>query len=347
MKKILLLSLLILISKETICFAQYKLESSTKINASSPDWDYIALDSASEKLFIAMRGNGVVVFDTKTNNTIQTISQSEDANSVLIIKEKNKGYTFNADGSVTIFLLDDLKTIKRVSIGNNADSGFYDPISDQIMITMGDSQIAKFINANTAEITGTVSVESHKLDGSVSDEMGNFYVALRDKNMIIKIDSKRKVITGKWKTNKCREPTSLAINQTQKKIYIGCRGKDPILAVMSYLTGKIEQQVEIGRGVDGIVYDEKNKVVMTANGIDSNLVMYEVNDRNELELKEVITTRPNARTMAYDAKKEKIYLVTAEGFINKNKKISKKIAPFYPNQFYDNTFTVLTYSNNK
>jgi len=48
--------------------------------------------------------------------------------------------------------------------------------------------------------------------------------------------------------------------------------------------------------------------------------------------------------MALDPKTKKVYLVTAEGTADPAKKISKGVAPFYPNRYFPDTFTVLTYA---
>jgi hypothetical protein len=39
-----------------------------------------------------------------------------------------------------------------------------------------------------------------------------------------------------------------------------------------------------------------------------------------------------------------VYLVTAEGTADPSKKINKAVAPFYPNRYFADTFTVLTFS---
>ena len=49
-------------------------------------------------------------------------------------------------------------------------------------------------------------------------------------------------------------------------------------------------------------------------------------------------------TMALDPKTKKVYLVTAEGTADPAKKINKGVAPFYPNRYFPDTFTVLTFA---
>jgi len=48
--------------------------------------------------------------------------------------------------------------------------------------------------------------------------------------------------------------------------------------------------------------------------------------------------------MALDPKTKKVCTVTAEGVADPSKKINTAVTAFYPNTYYDNTFTVLTYT---
>ena len=109
-------------------------------------------------------------------------------------------------------------------------------------------------------------------------------------------------------------------------------------------SGAVLSTFEIGRGNDGVVYDPEGRKIYTANGVDANLVIYEQIDADNYKLSQAVTTRPYARTMAFDAASKKVYLVTAEGFANPAKKINKAVAPFYPNTYFSDTFTVLTYA---
>ena len=47
--------------------------------------------------------------------------------------------------------------------------------------------------------------------------------------------------------------------------------------------------------------------------------------------------------MAYDPATQSIYTVTAEGVQNPARPVNAGPSAFYPNAFYDDSFTVLTY----
>jgi len=324
--------------------AFYRLESAVTLKSAQPDWDYVTLDPARGLLYIGRRGEGAIVYDVKSRKVVRTIGDSDDAGAIILAPEFDRGYTANEDGTTTIFQASTLKTLGRVKFGKDSDSGFYDPVTKQIAFTMGDSSAIAFIDARTGKVLDTMTVESKKLDGTAPDGEGNLLTALRDRNQVVKIDVAQRKITAQWPTTGCEQPTGLAYDKEHKRIFVGCRGVKPVLAVMDSQSGQVITTLDIGRGNDGVVYDAATHRIYTSNGVDANLVIYEQMDPDRYKLVEATTTRPYARTMALDPKTKKVYLVTAEGTADPAKKINKGVAPFYPNRYFANTFTVLTYA---
>lgn len=328
----------------TSACAFYRLESAVTLKSAEPDWDYVTLDPARGLLFIGRRGEGAVVFDVKARKVVRTIAKTEEAGAITLVPEFDRGYTANEDGTTTIFQLSTLNTINRVKFGDSADSGFYDPVTKQIAFTMGDSSAMAFLDAKTGKVLDTMKVDSKKLDGTAADGEGNLLMALRDKNRVVKIDVAQRKIAAEWPTTGCEQPTGLAYDKEHKRVFVGCRGTKPVLAVMDSQSGQVVTTLDIGRGNDGVIYDAATRKVFTSNGVDANLVVYEQVDPNTYKLVEATTTRPYARTMALDPKSKKVYLVTAEGTTDPAKKINKGVAQFYPNRYFADTFTVLTYA---
>jgi len=324
--------------------AFYRLESAITLKSEKPDWDYLTLDAARGHLFIGRRGEGAVVYDVKSRKVLRTIDKSDDAGAVVLVPEFDRGYTANEDGTTTIFQLSTLKTIDRAKFGGDSDSGFYDPVTKQIAFTMGDSGAIAFVDAKTGKVLDTMKVDSKKLDATAPDGEGNLLMALRDKNLVVKIDVAQRKVTAQWPTAPCEQPTGLAYDKEHKRIFVGCRGAKPVLAVIDDRSGQIVTTLDIGRGNDGVVYDAAGHRIYTSNGVDANLVIYEQVDPDTYKLLEATTTRPYARTMALDPKTKKVYLVTAEGTVDPAKKINKGVATFYPNKYFPDTFTVLTYA---
>ena len=325
----------------------FHLKSATILPGSSEGWDYVTLDAAHNRLFIGRRDDGLVVFDLKTRKKTAVIHQSESANASVLVPSLDRGFTANEDGTTTIFQLSSLKTVQRLQFGADADAAFYEPASQQVLFTMGDSKAVIFLDAKSGTVSGKVDLESSKPDGTVADGTGQIFIAERDRNMIARLDAKTHSLIGEWPTGPCEQPTGMAIDTDHKRLFVGCRGTKPVLAILSSEDGHVIASQPIGRGNDGVVYDAAHKRIITSNGVDANMVIFDQIDADKYQLNQAVTTRPNARTMAYDARSQEIHLVTAERFVDPDKKINTAVAPFYPNRFDPKTFVILTYGLGK
>jgi DNA-binding beta-propeller fold protein YncE len=168
------------------------------------------------------------------------------------------------------------------------------------------------------------------------------FMALRDRNKVLRIDMKQRQVTAEWPTPGCEQPNGVAFDPHFKRVLVACRGREPVLAVMEPGNGKVVSTTAIGRGSDVIVFDPEQRKIYTANGVDANVTVVDQLDADTYRIAEVPTTRPYARTMALDPRTKTVYLVTAEGTVDPSKKWSTAVAPYYPNTYFKDTFTVFT-----
>ena len=323
---------------------KYKLEDVVAFKAKSPSWDYVTFDESRSYVFLGRRKAGVTVYDTKAKKIVAQIEKSEGANAATLVPEFNRGYTTNGDGSTTIFDLNSLKTIDRVKLGESADNAFYDPVTKQLIFTMGDQKLLSFVDAKSGKINGTLTMGAEELEGAAADGKGALFLVERDVGKVVKVDAAKRETVAEWPIPNCDLPTGLAIDRANMRLFIGCKGDKPVLSVVDASNGNVVAQPEIGRGNDGVVYDADAHRIYTSNGVDGNIVIFDQTDPNTYKLVQAFTTRPIARTMTIDPKTKKIYTMTAEGVVDPLKPVNRRAAPFYPNTFYDDTFTMLIYA---
>jgi hypothetical protein len=326
----------------------YRLESALTLQSpNAPDWDYLAFDARRSYLFIARRDDGILVYDVNAKKPVRTLEQSEGGNATVLVPELDRGYVIKEDGTGTAFTLSTLKPIEQLRFGASADNGFYDPVTRQILITMGDERKGAFVDAKTGKVSGTLAIDSGKLESAAPDGQGHFFLALRDRNQVIRIDVRERRIIGTWSPEGCVLPTGLAYDPATQRVFVSCRGDKPILAVLDAQSGRVVARPTIGHGSDGVVFDAQAHRIYSSNGFDGTLVVIAQVDADTYRLSEAITTRPYARTMALDPKTKKVYLVTAEGAVDPSRPWNQATADFYPNVFYKGTFTLLTYSRQR
>jgi len=321
----------------------YHLGSAVALPGKAPAWDYLTYDSGRSYLFIGRRHNGVTVFDVATHKVVASIADSEGANKAILVPSLDRGYTVNGDGSTTEFDLKSLKTIRRIRFGSNADGGSYEPVTGQILFTMGDSGKVAFMDARSGKLAATLPMPSRKIEASAPDGHGNIFVAERDRDAVVRINARTHTVTASWPTAPCRQPTGLDYDAKSQRIFVGCRSDRPLLAVLNAKSGAVVASLPIGRGNDGVAFNPGTRRIYASNGLDANLMVIDQQGPDSYRLEQAITTRPMARTLAIDPQRDRVYLVAAEGGVNPAMKVDTAVAPFYPNFYFDHTFTVLTY----
>ena len=322
----------------------YRLESAVTLKGPAPGWDYLSVDAARDYVFIGRRRQGVTVYDAAAHRVVGSIENSEGANLAALVPEVDRGFTANEDGSTTVFQLSTLKTLDRVKLGEAADAAFYEPVTGQLVFTLGDSKELVFVDARTARPTGRLPMDAGELEAAVADGQGYVYVNERDKDRLAKVDAKARKVVAEWPTTGCHMPTGLAMDRASGRLFLGCKGDHPVLAVMDAGSGRVVAALEIGRGNDGVVFDPLRRRVFTANGIDGNIVMFDQVSADSYKFAGAFTTRPIARTMALNPKTGRIYTATAEGVVDPAKPVNRRAGAFYPNRYFDDTFTLLTYA---
>jgi DNA-binding beta-propeller fold protein YncE len=324
----------------------YRLESALVIpSPTAPNWDYLAVDPTRPMLYISRREDGILKYDTAAKLITGVLENTIGGNAVTIVPELDRLFVTNTDGSLTVFQLSDLKLITRKSYGHSADNAFYDPVTKQLLITEGDEKKAVFVDARTLATVATLEYDSEKLEGTAPDGKGFMFMALRDRNKILKIDMRSHQVTEEWPTPGFTLPNGVAFDAANNRVFVTTRGDNPSVLVFDAATGKIVASPAIGRNNDVIAFDPETRKIYTSNGLDGTLVIIDQIDANTYKLAEAATTRPWARTMAVDFKTKKVYLVTAEGTVDTSKPWKASIAPFYPNKYFKDTFTLLTYSS--
>ncbi|MBX3749930.1 MAG: YncE family protein [Opitutaceae bacterium] len=324
----------------------YQLESALTIKSDSvPNWDYLAVDPIRPSLYIARRDDGILVYNTDTKQVTGVLENTKGGNAITIVPELDRIYVTNLDGSLTVFRHSDLKYLTRNSYGESADNAFYEPVTKQLLITEGDQKKAVFVDAVSLAVTGTLEYDAEKLEGTAADGKGFMYMAVRDRDKVLKIDARRHQVVAEWPTTGFTLPNGVAYDAANDRIFVSTRGNNPSVLVFDVATGGIVASPAIGRNNDVIVFDPEARKIYTANGLDGTLVIINQVDANRYQLAEAATTRPWARTMAVDLKTKKVYLVTAEGTVDTAKSWKASIAPFYPNKYFKDTFTLLTYSS--
>jgi DNA-binding beta-propeller fold protein YncE len=322
----------------------YQLESATVLPSTNTDWDYLAFDAARSYLFIARRGDGLTVFDVRTNKVVANVAGTRGANGILLLPQFDRAYVVNTDGTMTTIALSTLTLIKWEKLDEaGLNAIVYEPTTRQVhAITALRSKTSSYItlDAQTGKLLGRTNFDSTKMDTPASDEQGAIFAPMRDKNVLLKLSAKDLSIQQTWPLGPCEQPVAVEYEKASKRIFIGCRGDKPVFIALDPQTGKVVAALPIGKGVDGLVFDHDSHTIVTASGIDASLAVIKQLGPDQYQLVETIGTRPMVRVLAIDPATKKLFSVTA-GFTFPAAAPGK---PAPPASFHPDSFTVLTYA---
>ena len=269
-------------------------------------WDYLAFDSPTRRLFIS-RGTKVVVLDVDTEKVVGEIPDTPGVHGVALAS--GNGFTSNGQaGAVSIFDPKTLQVIGHAQAGMNPDAIVYDPATKRVFTMNGRSGDITAIDAVTGSVVGTTPVGG-KLEFAVADGAGHLYVNVETKSEVVQFDSKNLVVLAHWSLAPCTNPTGLAIDVKNHRLFAGCANK--MMAVMDSDSGKVIATPPIGAGVDSNQFDPGTGFAFASNGSGTLTVVHE-DSPDKFSVVEDVPTQTGARTMALDPKTHEIYLVTAE-----------------------------------
>jgi DNA-binding beta-propeller fold protein YncE len=270
-------------------------------------WDYLTLDSASRHLYIS-HATRVEVIDADSGKAVGEIADTPGVHGVALDTAAGRGFVSNGrEGTVSIFDMRTLKTLNKVKVGDNPDAILYDPASKRVFTFNGRSHDATALDAAKGEVVGTIKLDG-KPEFAVSDGKGGVFVNIEDKSELVSFDPYKLVVKARWPLAPCEEPSGLAMDHKNRRLFSGC---DKLMAIVDADSGKVVSTLPICDGVDATAYDDETHLAF-ASCHDGKMTVIREESPDEFSVAETVTTQEGARTMALDPKTHNVFTVTAK-----------------------------------
>jgi len=285
----------------------YKVINKIKIGGTG-GWDYVSMDSAGRRLYVS-HSAVVEVVDPDSSKVVGQITQLHGVHGIALAPDLNKGFISNGQSnSVTVFDLKSLAKTGEPSTGKNPDSICYEPKTRRVLTFNGGSSDSSIIDAKTNEIVKTIPLGG-KPEFSVADGTGKVYANIEDTSEIVEIDAAKAVVTRRAPLAPCEEPSGLAIDVQNKKLFSVCGNHT--MAVTDINSFKVIATPKIGSGPDAAGFDPGTGLAFSSNGGDATLTIVKLVN-GKYEAVDNVTTERGARTMTVDQKTHRVYLLAAE-----------------------------------
>lgn len=271
-------------------------------------WDYLSADHQHNRLYVS-HGTQVNILNETTGDAAGVILNTPGVHGIALVHTLNKGYISNGkSGECTVFNMASLAVTAKIKVGENPDAIFYDDFSKNIFVFNGHSMDVSIIDPAKDKVIATLPLGG-KPETGVSDGKGMIYVNIEDKNEVVCFTAKGGKLVKRFKLPGGEEPSGLAIDRINKRLFVGCANK--VLMILDAVSGKKISEVPIGDGSDGVVFDAAFGIIYSANG-EGTLSVIKAISANNYVLAETVPTAAGARTLTMDPVTHHIFTPTAD-----------------------------------
>jgi hypothetical protein len=292
----------------------YKVIDKWKIGGDG-GWDYLTADSAAHRLYIT-RGAQVLVLDTTTGKQVGAITGLHGTHGVALDDAGKFGYISDGGGNaVVVFDRGTLATVATIPTGGQGpDSILFEPVTQTVWAFEGHSKDAAVIDAATRKVLVRIPMPGGP-EFAVADGKGLVFDNIEDKNEIVRLDALGEKAAGwpavakfaEWPLKDCDGPSGLALDTAGSRLFSVC---DKHMAIVDANTGKQLGNTAIGDGPDAAGWDAAHKLAFASCGEGVLSIVDATKPGNPTM--ETLPTQARARTMAYDAAADRVYVVSAE-----------------------------------
>ncbi|WP_332769510.1 YncE family protein [Phenylobacterium sp.] len=271
-------------------------------------YDYLAVDAAAQRLFVA-RAFGVMAVDLQTRALTPRLVQANDVSAVLPIPDSPLMLsTVYGDDKAVIFDRATGAVLAEVATGKSPDAAAYDPFSKLVLVMNAKSADITLVDVAKRAAVGVIALGG-KPEAAVSDGRGRIYVNLEDAAEVAVIEMATRKVERRYRLPGCEEPTGIAHDPAAGVLIAACHNRTAKL--IDAATGADRGTVTVGKDADGAIFDPARRLVFIPCK-EGTLSIFALGADGKPGPVQVVKTAPGARTAALDPTTGRIYLAAQQ-----------------------------------
>ncbi len=269
-------------------------------------WDYMSLDSASSRMFLAHLGDSsVVALDTKTKAVVATINGIGEPHGVLAIPELGRVYVSATKTNEVVAI--DAKTLRitaRIPAGIYPDGMAYAPEAHKLYVSDETGGTETVIDLRSNKRVATIKLGGQVGNTQYDPGSRHIFVNVQGTGDLIEIDPGTDSVVRRTTLSGAVGNHGLLIEPTRRLAFIACEGNDKLF-VMDLNTRKIISRFAVGKGPDVLAYDAGIDLLYVASE-SGTVSQFRVSDEGLAKAGEGFVG-PNAHVVAVDSSTHEVY----------------------------------------
>jgi YVTN family beta-propeller protein len=276
--------------------------------------DYLTV--SDRHLFVTDESNGSVYrIDLHDNalpqSTDVTVFASQPAtHGVALDPSKQFAYVTRSEAnSVDVFNPSTMRMIARIPVADDPDAIFYDSFHDVIYVANGDANLATLIDPKSRAVTGTIPLGGKPEYFAFDSQTKLIYQNLKDISAVAAVDVTTRSVAQSWPLLGCIGPSGMALDETQRRLFIGCSG-NAMLAVFDLNLHRVTALLSIGGGPDSVAFDAELRRIYTT-GKEGVLTVIRQDTPDAYHVIDSIKLHYGAHTLAVNPATHALYVAYA------------------------------------
>jgi DNA-binding beta-propeller fold protein YncE len=267
--------------------------------------DHVLVDGEQNRLFLAHQANNSLdVVDLKTGTVIKQVPNQTKIKGIGFAADLNRIFTGNGGGASAAIDGKDYSVLKTHDLPD-ADNVRYDARTQRFYI-QGD-KVLHVIDAKSLEAVTKIDLPGPLEAFQIESKRPRLYINTTLPGQVVVIDTDKNAIVERYPLGVDKGNDTLAIDEANHRLLVGCRGGNSRVIVLDSESGKEVATAPIPDGVDDIFLDAKRGLVYASCGTGFIAVIRQV-DADHYQALEKIATVKTAKTSFFDPISGRLYL---------------------------------------
>ncbi len=284
-------------------------------------FDHLTADVPGNRLFLAAEStHSVLILNLRTGKYEGRIADIKIPHAMFLRRDLNRLFiTDGGAGGVKVVNATTYKPIAFIPLNLDTDSIAYDPQTKYLYVVSGGGDahqtfsMYSVIDTTTDKKLADIKLDGDTLEASVIDpDSARIFLDNPAKNQVDVINRKTRTLAAAWPIKMARENVAIALDAASHRLFVACRsGK---IVVLDSRSGKELQTLDIGKGVDDLIFDAATKRIYAAGGAGKGeTAVYEEKDPDHYTLLGAITTAPGAKNEVLVPQLERYFTIAPPG----------------------------------
>src|SRR5580693_1397072 len=280
-------------------------------------WDHFGVDLKGNRLFVSSEEEPAVeVFDLRTNQHLQSLTEFKEPHNVLPFPELKKIFVVDGEASeVKILDYDSYKLIDRTELTIDADPVAYDPTSKYLYVVNGGREaktptcLISIVDTTTGKKVADMKLETNRLESMAIEKSGpRLFVNMTGINSIGVVDREKRAVVQTWPITAGKDNVPLQYDEATHRLFLATR-KPSKLVVVNADNGKEVMSLDVADYVDDLAYDAiHHRLYVPGGGGNGAVSVIEQRGADNYQLVATIPTKPGAKTARLVPELSKYYV---------------------------------------